>query len=166
MCIQNLEHIGTVLPQSWIDTRSVLFEKEKEVPYISFSELQEICAVQGVTKQTDIYDLSQLFHDLGVFLHFQDDPVLKNIIILQNNWATEAVYKLLDNVGVKKQNGQFDKKDVAKIWADSTYRYKHDEILQLMQRFELCYSIPDSPQGKISRYTIVAQRTTRLHLGQ
>ena len=51
--------------------------------------------------------LSRYLHDLGVFLHFQDDPLLARTVILQNEWATEAVFRVLDDEAVKKESGPF-----------------------------------------------------------
>jgi hypothetical protein len=88
--------------------------------------------------------LSQYLHDLGVFLHFQDDPLLARTVILQNQWATEAVFRILDDETVKAQLGRFNSTDCARLWRDSVYADMHPELLALMQRFELCYELKDS----------------------
>jgi len=36
--------------------------------------------------------LSRYLHDLGVFRHFQEDPRLRQLVIVQDRWATEAVF--------------------------------------------------------------------------
>src|SRR4030095_1483196 len=88
--------------------------------------------------------LSQYLHDLGVFLHFQDDPLLARTVILQNQWATEAVYRILNDEPVKKKLGRFTRTDCERLWQDSVYADMHPELLALMQRFELCYELQDS----------------------
>jgi hypothetical protein len=88
--------------------------------------------------------LSQYLHDLGVFLHFQDDPLLARTVILQNQWATEAVFWILDDEIVKAQFGRFNSTDCERLWRDSVYADMHLELLALMQRFELCYELQDS----------------------
>ncbi len=88
--------------------------------------------------------LSQYLHDLGVFLHFQDDPLLARTVILQNAWATEAVFRILDDETVKAQLGHFNRADCERLWRDSVYADMHPELLALMQRFELCYVLADS----------------------
>ncbi|MDQ2944389.1 MAG: hypothetical protein M3Y27_00315, partial [Acidobacteriota bacterium] len=40
-------------------------------------------------------------HDLGVFLHFQDDDLLARTVLLQNQWATAAVFQILDDETVR-----------------------------------------------------------------
>src|SRR6185503_16089570 len=90
--------------------------------------------------------LSRYLHDLGVFLHFQDDPLLARTVILQNQWATEAVFRILDDEIVKAHLGRFNGTDCERLWKDSVYADMHLELLALMQRFELCYELKDSAQ--------------------
>ena len=89
--------------------------------------------------------LSRYLHDLGVFLHFQDDPLLARTVILQNQWATEAVFRILDDETIKKKKlGRFNHDDCARLWADPAYARMDPELLALMQNFELCYELRDS----------------------
>ena len=43
----------------------------------------------------------QDLHDLGVFLHFQDDVRLAQTVILKSRWATDAVFSVLDDETIK-----------------------------------------------------------------
>ena len=67
-----------------------------------------------VNEILDFYFRSYL-HDLGVCLHFQDDSTLKNWVILKPEWATTAVYKVLDNKTVKQNLGCFTQEQLADI---------------------------------------------------
>ncbi|NEQ88308.1 MAG: GTPase, partial [Moorea sp. SIO2I5] len=89
-------------------------------------------------------------HDLGVCLHFQDDPLLKKTVILKPEWGTYAVYKVLDNDDVIRNLGCFNRADLEKIWSEENYAYMHDELLQLMIKFQLCYLIPGSKDSYIA----------------
>lgn len=87
--------------------------------------------------------LSRFLHDLGILLHFQNDPILRHRLILKPNWGTATVYKILDNATVKAHLGQFTDTDLAEIWSDRTYADMHHELLQLMKEFKVCYEIPN-----------------------
>lgn len=100
-----------------------------------------ICKDNGITRSEDALVLSQYFHDIGVFLHFQDDELLNKTIFLKPNWATNAVYKILDHELLNKQNGRFNKSDARKIWCEEEYKFLCDELLTLMQKFFLTYEI-------------------------
>ncbi len=94
--------------------------------------------------------LSSYLHDLGVCLHFQDDKLLKNTVILRPDWGTTAVYKVTDSDTVRRNKGRFTDADLAKIWSDSQYADLQDQLLQLMMRFKLAYEIPSAPGSYIS----------------
>ena len=93
--IKKLPHIGTILPQKWGRVREVLENDPRN--HITFDEYIRICEQSGFKLLKDKLQLSGYLHDLGVCLHFQDDPILKRIVILKPQWGTNAVYKVLDS---------------------------------------------------------------------
>ena len=140
-----LSHIGEELPARWIKVRTDIEARAKEVPYVPVHEYFDIYMRHMKFDRTKALHLSQYLHDLGVFLHFQDDPLLARTIILQNTWATEAVYRILDDEVVKGKRGRFNFEDCQRFWPDKCYRDMYLELLALMQRFELCYESRGSP---------------------
>jgi hypothetical protein len=66
------------------------------------------------------------------------------MVILQNEWAPEAVFRVLDDETVKAKLGRFNNDDCERLWRASVYADMHLELLALMQRFELCYELRDS----------------------
>ena len=143
-----LEHVGTPLPRKWVHVRRKLETDDRN--YISLEEYYRICEINGFSEREDQILLSGYLHDLGVCLHFQEDPLLKREIILKPEWATAAVYKVLDTKEVVNNQGRFSRSQLEKIWSDEQYRDMRDELLQLMCRFKLCYEIPNHPQTYIA----------------
>ncbi|MEH2105657.1 COR domain-containing protein [Nostoc sp.] len=139
--IVSLPHIGSPLPKTWIRVREALESNSRN--YISLDEYLTICQQNGFTQLKDKLQLSGYLHDLGVCLHFQEDPLLKKTVIL-NKWGTDAVYKVLDNETVISNLGKFTKSDLANIWYEDEYATMQDELLRLMINFKLCYEIPRS----------------------
>ena len=140
-----LSHIGEELPAKWIDVREEIEERALAVPHISQQEYFEIYGRHLPFDRVKALHLSRYLHDLGVFLHFQDDPLLARTVMLQNQWATAAVFRILDDEGVKARSGRFTRADFARLWGEAQYADMHPELLGLMQRFELCYALPDGP---------------------
>lgn len=138
--ITSLPLVGAELPKTWVNVRRALESRPDN--YIKLDEYLDICETNGITRPGDKLQLSGYLHDLGVCLHFQKDPVLKNIVILKTDWGTDAVYKVLDDKGVIAAHGMFSRAYVAKIWNDPKYAGMQDELLQLMINFGLCYRIP------------------------
>src|SRR5271157_2343175 len=140
----HLSHIGDELPALWIKVRADIEQLAAKEPYVSVEKYFEVYGRHIEFDETKALLLSRYLHDLGVFLHFQDDPLLARTVILQNEWATEAVFRVLDDETVKKKLGRFDHGDCARLWKDSAYARMHPELLALMQNFELCYELRDS----------------------
>ena len=79
--ITRLPHVSQENPASWQRLRDLLDKEKKDKPYIGLESFYQLA------KQSDVDDalfVSRYFHDLGVFLHFQDDAILKHRIFLDN----------------------------------------------------------------------------------
>lgn len=142
---QHLEarpHIGEALPATWKRVREALEQDSRD--YISLQEYLRICEANGFRRLSDKLQLSGYLHDLGICLHFQDDLVLKNTVILKPKWGTDAVYRVLDDPAVIAQRGRFLRSALDSIWSEDQYAGMRDELLQLMVRFQLCYRLENS----------------------
>jgi len=137
-----LPHVGDELPKTWVKVREALEEEARN--YISLKEYLEICGQHGFGLKKDKLQLSSYLHDLGVCLHFQDDPVLGKTVILKPEWVTIAVYKLLDDKEVIRDKGRFNWASLERIWDEPWYANMQAELLELMINFKLCYKIRDS----------------------
>jgi internalin A len=140
----HLSHIGDELPARWIKVREAIEMRAAKAPYITQQEYFDIYGQHMDFDRNKAFHLSRYLHDLGVFLHFQDDSLLARTVILQNQWATEAVFRILDDETVKAKFGRFTSADCERLWRDSVYADMHPELLALMQHFELCYELRDS----------------------
>lgn len=144
--IKRLPHIGTDWPKQWADIRKMLESDTKD--YFSLSKYLDICSKVNLDEESALV-LSTYLHDLGVILHFQEDFILRNTIILKPDWGTDAVYKVIDSTIVVEDRGRFSMKDMNKIWDRDKYPpKKHIELLQLMIKFELCFEM----EGKQGEY--------------
>ncbi|MET0648784.1 MAG: COR domain-containing protein [Pyrinomonadaceae bacterium] len=140
--LTGLPHVGSPLPRTWVKVREALEKDARN--YIGLQEYFDTCERNGFKGSQNKLQLSGYLHDLGVCLHFQEDPLLRKTIILKPRWGTDAVYKVLDNNRVVGNLGKFDREDLADIWRADEYAEMHDELLRLMINFKLCYQIPNS----------------------
>ena len=137
--IQQLPHIGEQLPKVWIDIRDNF--KNKQQNYIKLDKYLSVCSLYDIDYEQAIH-LSNYFHDLGIFLHFQDNDILRNIIFLNPEWATKAVYKVIDTKEIVDNGGKFNYSQLKDIWKD----YPDDKfsfLIELMKKFELCFQLPN-----------------------
>lgn len=138
--LAGLPHVGDALPMPWREVREALEAEGRD--YVSFEAFRGLCASHGFVRREDVLNLSGYLHDLGICLHFQDDAVLKNVVILRPTWGTDAVYRVLDHRAVQDARGRFSDDDLAAIWSDPRYEGMRHELLRLMMRFELAYELP------------------------
>ena len=135
-----LPHMQTAWVDSWFRVRELLEQNEKN--WIGYSEFCKICHSEGLDKK-QIGILDEYLHDLGVIIHFQDIK-LQDMVILKPEWATKAVYKILDTDAVKERNGILLHSELGQIWDTSIYPQEiHPKLLDLMNKFELAYELPD-----------------------
>lgn len=166
-----LPHVGSKVPAKWKTIRDKL-EQDKHRT-ISLQDYLELCKKEGIEERKDALTLSQYFHDIGVFLHFQDDSVLKHTVFLNDNWATNAIYKLLDHPLLDEQQGRFTRQDAETIWHEEEYAQLYHEFLKLMNKFFLCYKlagleeyiVPDKLPGKTPAYEWDEMENLRLKYG-
>ncbi len=137
--LELLPHIGTALPRSWQGVRETLDEDDRD--YILADEFFRICAGHGFLLEDDMRQLGGFLHDLGICLFFQADPLLGRVVVLKPAWGTHAVYRVLDDPGIKAARGEFGLGDLERIWHEPTYARMRAELVRLMAKFSLCYQV-------------------------
>ncbi|HAC65062.1 MAG TPA: hypothetical protein DCF68_16425, partial [Cyanothece sp. UBA12306] len=152
--LKNLPHVGTTLPKTWIDIRRILEEtlEKEQKNYITLEEYLKICQTNKVKNNKDALQISQFLHDIGVILHFQEDKAspLYKTVILNPEWGTDAVYKVLDHHQVIQNLGKFTTTDLADIWSNPEYKNMLPELLELMKKFKLCYQLTNAENTYIA----------------
>ncbi|MDJ1506837.1 COR domain-containing protein [Xanthocytophaga agilis] len=135
----HLPHLADRLPKTWVNIRDNLYELNKD--YITLEEYFSICKEYNLTTKKALF-LSEYLHDLGSILHFIKDTMLENIVILNPEWATEAVYKLIDTKIIQISKGRFKIRDLRNIWDKEKYPTdKHHTLVRLMEKFDICFNI-------------------------
>lgn len=144
----SLPLMGTFWPASWLAVRKAL--KASPRYHLPYNNYLQVCKKLDI-EESEAGTLSRYLHDLGIILHFQDDPLLKDTIILKPEWGTDAVYKVLDAKIVRDRNGILHDTDLPKIWSNRALypKEKYAAILRLMANFELAF-----PFGKEGRHIV------------
>ena len=139
---QTLPHTKFSFPSNWAAIRRVLNERRNE-QYITLREYLIICKNNNLPERESALILSSVLHKVGDCLHYQKSELLKQFVILKNEWATDAVYKILDDKIVAEQkSGFFDRSDTERIWNSTEYIDMRPQLLELMKQFKLAYQLP------------------------
>jgi len=137
--IAKLPQVGTTLPRAWVDVRRKLEGMKR--PYIQYTEYVKICNEHGLDEKQARF-LSDYYHDLGVILNFKDKPELATVVFLDSQWATEAVYKIVETLETQQRDGRFRFGQLKDMWDSAVYPEKiHSKLIELMKKFELCFEL-------------------------
>jgi len=141
--LQTLPHIGEMWPRTRHVIRDALAGMREE-HYISLREYKALCDEHKYTDEQGQKELLRQLHFLGVVLHFEDTPFLEDIVIVNPQWATDAVYAILNHTKKHyENNGRFTWEDLCEVWQEEKYEGKYNEILTLMNKFELSFALHD-----------------------
>ena len=140
--VNNLPHVRDLLPETWFTVKTKLEGLGRESNFITHDKYLELCAENEVSDETSQRTLIGFLHDLGVVLHFQDDPRLEALGILNPQWVTNGVYKILNSHTLFQNKGVLTISMLDEILNLPEYpRGKRLFIVDMMKKFELCYDI-------------------------
>ncbi len=148
--LSTLDHVKQTIPAHWANIRAVLENLTQDDPYgagvgrnyLELRDYFDLCQQNGFSTEQDMLAASQFLHDLGICLYFQNIHFFKKYLILRPEWATDTLYKILQNEDVKADFGRFNDDTLEQLWDEGDESQMRDELLQLMKEFSLCYEIP------------------------
>jgi internalin A len=139
MALSQMPHLLDKLPKRWMEIRADL--KARPEDYITQEDYFAVCRSHQMDKEKALF-LSDYLHDLGIILHFRRDPVLADTVILKPEWATGAVYALIDSLEIQQNKGRFKRAHLGRYCDAQKYpAEKYAQLLRLIEKFELCFNI-------------------------
>jgi internalin A len=133
------------LPEAWFRVKTHVENLSYNKNYLSHDEYISLCFENNVSEELSQRALIGFLHDLGIVLFFQDDPRLAALGILNPQWVTNGVYKILNSHALFDNKGVLERAMLEDILLSPEYpTSKHLFIVDMMRKFELCYDIePD-----------------------
>jgi len=142
--IISLPHYGKGVPKSWVPVREIIFVLSKKNACISYEKFVEICKKsnsESFARNEDIRDCAKFLHSVGIILWYYDIDELKDWVILQPEWAMNAVYKIIDDDEIQgpKRRGTIFAKDFLRLWDDECYIDKHNILKNMLEVFKIAF---------------------------
>ena len=149
--VDSLKHIRNLLPESYFNVKSKLEEmKDRDIPHIPYEKYASICAECKITCDADKKRLIGLLHDLGIMLNYSDDLRVEDTNVLNPKWVTDGVYTILNSNLLFQNHGVLELASLHDILDQDYYpRDKHKFIIEMMEKFELCFDIPDREKKSV-----------------
>jgi internalin A len=137
-----LEHLRDAFPATWFTIKDRLARMRKN--FLSFEDYRKLCSKLGEQNEDAQEALAFYLHSLGVALNYRDDPRLQDTHVLNPHWITNGIYTILNAKKLERQKGELRLGDLRRILDARGYPIEmHRFILDLMKKFELCFSFPD-----------------------
>jgi len=141
--INALPHLRDGFPSEWFAVKNHLPRVRKD--FVTFNEYRKTCRRLKVKSQAEQNLLGRYLHDLGVMLNFREDERLQDTHVLKPHWVTEGIYTILNAPQLAGKYGELRVRDLKTILPPSRYpAHMHMFVLDLMKKFELCFTFPDS----------------------
>jgi len=137
-----LEHLRDAFPASWFAIKDSLAGMKDS--YLSFDRYRIICSENGETDQKAQDSLAFYLHSLGIALNYKDDPRLRDTHVLNPHWVTNGIYTIINATELAQHKGELCVSDLLNILDNNDYPVeRHSFLLELMRKFELCFSFPE-----------------------
>jgi len=150
--IDGLEHVRIPLGKAWFNVKREL--EDVNVDFVGHPQYLRLCRKMGIQERQSQDLLLGFLHDLGIVLNFADDPRLRFTSILNPTWATEGVYRLLNDKKIGEDNGRFEYNYLSEVLDPKRYpEYRHLTLLDLMRRFEIVYDL--LPEAQPNTYFLL-----------
>jgi len=146
--VGSLDHIHDPLLTRWSAVKNRLEGMEED--YIPYQEYLNLCQAKGVTDDLSQRTLIRLLHDLGIVLNFRDDPRLEDTNILNPEWVTNGVYKILNSKELLQVGGVLEREMLNRILGAPDYPRDKQRmfIMDMMRKFELCFDFDGFPDQR------------------
>ncbi|HJT31368.1 MAG TPA: COR domain-containing protein [Pirellulales bacterium] len=158
-----LPEVGRTFPAHWQKAREAL--RTRKEAYLSLERVFEIYKEHRVGEE-DSWLLLRICQRVGDLIHFEHDPILRDIVILKPDWLATAIsYVLDDQYTREKGHGLVEFSRLGKLWNDSRRKKReryspklHPVFLRLMERFDLSYRVAELGKEDIGNSTsLIAQ---------
>jgi len=143
---KNLPMMGLRWPKSWRAAEQAVLLLRLKQPFVSVRETYETMASSGIDKH-DAVVLLRWLHELGEVLHYADVPELAEVVMLDPQWVTQHVGTVLASAEIQDARGILTRQCLSRLWPDIDDHVRQ-HLLAMMERFDLAYRIPDSPDNR------------------
>lgn len=140
--IKDLSHYGQDVPKSWVSVRNELDKMKSKNACISFDKFKEICLSQSDSifkSPEDFRDCCQFLHNIGVIIWYSNIFELKDWVILQPEWAMNAVYRIIDDKEIQERRGNIMADDFDRLWSTAEYVEKHGILRKMLEMFKIAF---------------------------
>ena len=129
-------------PLEWFEIKKELEKLEQNGnDFITYDQYEKLDFVKTLSEDDRKVNL-KLLNMLGTIVSFVDDPRLSDTNVINPQWIMNGVYAVINDSIIKDTNkGKFHISELSNILSAKKFpKSRHAYLLQLMEKFNLCYS--------------------------
>lgn len=146
--VVDIQDLNVKWALSWFSVKKYVENMKKS--FINYDEFTQLCLNNKILDSSSQNTLVEYLNDLGIILHFKDFS-LADTHVLDPEWVTYAVYKIINSKLLSDNNGIIKLQEIRKILniseENNRFQYPSSQlhyIIELMMKFELCYKISNT----------------------
>lgn len=132
--------------------------------YLPLEKVLSICRKHKMEEE-EAKDFVRNSHRLGHLIHYDHDPILRDIVVLKPDWLATAISFVLSDKVTREGHGLVSFARLGQLWDDPVkekqFRYQpelHHVFLRLMERYDLSYRVVGLPDfSQIDNISLIAQ---------
>ena len=154
--VQEMEIRKQPFAENWLAVKQTLSAMQRD--YITYDEFQRYCEADSVTDEAQQKTLLGFLNDLGIVFEHKRQSDRYGTFIMNPQWLTQAVYRIINAPEVTGRQGFLKWDDVATILhkpevtafdpekrrKELKVSYPRDKfafIVSMLQQFQLCYEV-------------------------
>lgn len=156
---KELPQIKEVIPIKWLRyERELQAMKEMGDKHISLEKAKQIASeVCNIKEDQEILTLLNFLHDQRVLIHFDDTPLLKNLVVLDSQWLVDVLKKVItikpydpketteDQTLWERleQTGILEEELLEHVWRPLfVHKETSESLIAIMEKFSLLCPLP------------------------
>ena len=168
---KELPQIKEVIPIRWLRYEKALqIMKEMGHKHISLEKAKQIGSeVCNINEDQEILTLLNFLHDQRVLIHFDDTPLLKNLVVLNSQWLVDVLKKVItikpyDSKETKEfqtlwerleQTGILEEELLEHVWCPLfDHKETSESLIGIMEKFSLLCPLPSLNASCSKQYLV------------
>lgn len=137
---KKLPGLKAAWPAAWRRVKNELPAQKES--WLTFEDFRTFCQERLVDQPKEQELLAESLHDLGLMLSYRKEEALRSVGVLNPEWVTNGIYKMLNSQSLRDSSGRFSVKSFAEVLPENEYPLKlHSFLLALMRKFQLCHPL-------------------------
>ena len=137
------KHMGETIPSSYLLLERMVTDARvthQNLPIVSKHKFLEMSSMCNISGEKELFRASNLLHNLGTLIYFEQDLVLSRYVILDPQWLAKLMCTLITTKHSFVTAGVISHRALAQVWREFPLAM-YGFLLGLLEKFEVTYNL-------------------------